>query len=424
MPDLDFTARNTLYATHGLHAYAAKCPPQLVAYGLRYYSEPGEMVLDPMAGSGTTLVEARLMGRHAVGYDLDPLARMIARVKSRQVHDSQIESACEVITRRVDADLQALKKRSISAALRARATPPDFTNVDYWFEPTVAAALAVLAYHISRARVPAHVRNFFWVAFSSLILAKTSVANALDIIHSRHHHCPHEKTPDVLARFALRVRQMRRRMADFRERCRLVPLETTSTVRPGDARSLRVRSESVDLVFTSPPYATALDYPRAHFLAVAWMRQALGVSLEDYRALGPAYIGSERGRTGRGFTPDPRLARFETASAVLEQVGGRSARQAALLQRYFADMGRVFRQTARVLKSDRHAVVVICPSHIRKVPIPTHEVFAELARAHHLRLKRRLQRTISVRRRILPYMRETFGQRMETEYVLVFQKKS
>jgi hypothetical protein len=54
MPDLDFATHNTLYATHGLHAYAAKCPPQLVGYGLRYYTKPGETVLDPMTGSGTT----------------------------------------------------------------------------------------------------------------------------------------------------------------------------------------------------------------------------------------------------------------------------------------------------------------------------------------------------------------------------------
>jgi DNA modification methylase len=424
MPNLDFTTHNTFYATHGLHAYAAKCPPQLVSYGLRYYSKPGEIVLDPMAGSGTTLVEARLMGRHAVGYDIDPLARMIAQVKSRQVHDCQIDGTFEVITRRVQEDIQALKQRLVIPALRQRATPPDFVNVDYWFEPSVASALALLTYHISRVPMPAHVRNFFWVAFSSLILARTSVANARDIIHSRHHYYQHEQTPDVLSRFALRVRQMRRQMAEFRERCQSAPLEATSTVRPGDARSLRVRSETVDLVFTSPPYATALDYSRAHFLAVAWMRAALGISLNDYRALAPVYIGSERGRTGPVFRLNRRLSRFELAATVLTQMAEGSARQAHHLQRYFSDMYQVFRQVARVLKPKRHAIIVVCPSHIRKVAVPTHEVFGELARAHQLKLKYRFERTISVRRRILPYMQENFGQRMETEYVLVFQKTS
>src|SRR6266536_6227350 len=91
MPDLNFDSHNTLYATHGLHAYAAKCPPQLARYGLRYYSRSGDTVLDPMAGSGTTLVEARLMGRHSRGYDIDPLACLIARVKARGVRDAEVQ---------------------------------------------------------------------------------------------------------------------------------------------------------------------------------------------------------------------------------------------------------------------------------------------------------------------------------------------
>lgn len=62
-PNLDFNDHNTLYATHGLHAYAAKCPPQLVKFGIENYSKVGDTILDPMAGSGTTLVEARLLGR-------------------------------------------------------------------------------------------------------------------------------------------------------------------------------------------------------------------------------------------------------------------------------------------------------------------------------------------------------------------------
>jgi DNA modification methylase len=81
-PRLDFKGQNTLSGSHALHAYAAKCPPQLVRYALRYYSKPGETVLDPMAGSGTTLVEAKLAGRNALGFDIDPLARLIAEVNA------------------------------------------------------------------------------------------------------------------------------------------------------------------------------------------------------------------------------------------------------------------------------------------------------------------------------------------------------
>jgi hypothetical protein len=421
MPKLDFTARNTLYATHGLHAYAAKCPPQLVRYGLHYYSKPGEMVLDPMAGSGTTLVEARLMGRHAVGYDIDPLARLIAKVKSQRVSDRLIEMAYEVIARKSAKDVAALRSKWTPKAVVERATPIEFPNRDYWFSSDVSAALAILSYHISHTPLPQRARDFLWVAFSSLILAKTSVANARDIIHSRHHFWQHAKQPNVLEKFAARVRLMRKQVAEFGARC-AGGNTVTSEARIGDARRLRLKSETLDLIFTSPPYANALDYPRAHFLAVAWMHKALGVSLAEYRARAPIYVGSERGRLAKGFSVDERLAQLDLAPTIVASLALQSKKHAKHVQRYFLDMYRVFGEIARLLKQRKHAIIVVCPSHIRKVEVATHEVFVEMGRAYGLKLKGNHTRTINMGRRILPYMQEAFGKRMNTEYVLVFQK--
>ena len=102
------------------------------------------------------------------------------------------------------------------------------------------------------------IRKFLWVGFSSIILAKTSVASARDIIHSRHHYYEHGEVPDVLQRFTGRVKTMRRQMQEFLRDCaRANP--TKVTVRSGDTRRLSIGDERVDLVFTSPPYATVLD---------------------------------------------------------------------------------------------------------------------------------------------------------------------
>lgn len=421
MPKLDFDGHNTLYATHGLHSYAAKCPPQLVKYGLRYYSKQGETVLDPMAGSGTTLVEARLMGRHALGYDIDPLARLIAQVKSREVDDEDISQAYGAVVERVMRDLAALESANPPSTVRKRASLPDFHNRDYWFSPSVSEALALLAHHIDETEMADEVRDFLWVAFSSIILAKKSVANARDIIHSRHHRWEHPRPPDVLGRFDARVKRMRKQMAEFRTLCRKVP-STTQGAHLGDARSLPLENETTDLIFTSPPYATALDYPRAHFLAVACMQKAFGISLKEYRAKAPTYIGSERGRLAGDFTLDQQLAEFDLVRSILLQLNECSSRQAKVIQRYFLDMYQVLSEMERVLKKSRHAIIVVCPSHIRKVEVATHEVFIEMAPTVGLTLKKKHTRTINKRRRLLPYMPKAFGKRMSTEFVLVFQK--
>lgn len=422
MASLNFDGCNTLYATHGLHAYAAKCPPQLVRYGLRYYSKVGETVLDPMAGSGTTLVEARLTGRNAIGYDIDPLARLIAEVKSRVIKDKLIVAAQDELIRRTECYYKVAQRLPTVVGLPNRIQLPDLPRRDYWFSRDVTIALALLSHYINETPMAEAIRNFFWVAFSSLILAKSSVANARDIVHSRHHYWEHERPPDVLSKFKSRVKAMRRQMQEFAELCEQAPA-ATAEARLGDARKTRQPAESVDLIFSSPPYVTALDYPRAHFLAVAWMQKVLDFNAPDYMERGKTYIGTERACPAGEFGVDERLSSLSQTHKVLESLAHSSRTHAKRTQRYFLDMLQVFGEMRRVLKQGRHAIIVVCPSHIRKVEIPTHDILVELARRHGLRLKQEYTRTISARRRVLPYMQESFGKRMSTEYVLIFQKR-
>jgi DNA modification methylase len=421
LPDLDFAGHDTLYATHGLHAYAAKCPPQLARFAISRYSQPGQLVLDPMAGSGTTLVEARLLGRSAIGYDLDPLACLIARVKSSDLDAQNIDSHAQAIIAQVDRDLKELRSERVSAEVLERSALPRFPRRDYWFCPSVSEALALLSFHIGHTTMPEKVRDFFWVVFSSIILSKVSVANARDIIHSRHHRFEHPAPPDVLARFQTRIKIMLKQVATLRELCAQAPA-TTAEIHQGDARHLTLPDGCVDLIATSPPYATALDYPRAHFLAVAWMEPVFRLSMEQYMALAPTYIGSERGHVDREFRIDARLMPFPAAQSALESLRQRDLRQAHLIQRYFIDMYAAFEEMGRVLRPSGHVFIVVCPSHVRQVQIPTHTVFTEMAQALGLRCIGEYQRTIDGNRRILPYMREAFGDRMNTEYVLVYQK--
>ena len=79
--DLDFHGENSSYATHNFHAFPAKFPPQLPKKFIITLTIPGEKVLDPMSGSGTTVLEAMLLGRHGIGIDIDPLGLNLGKVK-------------------------------------------------------------------------------------------------------------------------------------------------------------------------------------------------------------------------------------------------------------------------------------------------------------------------------------------------------
>ena len=71
---LDKTQKDTNYITHGIYTYPAKFIPQLASRLICEYSNVGDKVLDPMMGSGTTIVESLVNNRFAFGSDINELA--------------------------------------------------------------------------------------------------------------------------------------------------------------------------------------------------------------------------------------------------------------------------------------------------------------------------------------------------------------
>ena len=110
----------------------------------------------------------------------------------------------------------------------------------------------------------------------------------------------------------------------------------------------------------------------------------------------------------------------------MDAVSARDARRGRILARYFGDMERVLAEAARILRPGGRLVLVVCPSHIRKVDVPTHQAFVEmgghLPAPHRLDREEVYERTLNGRRRLLPYMDEAFGRRVRTEYVVVLRK--
>jgi len=264
-------------------------------------------------------------------------------------------------------------------------------------------------------------RRFCYLALSSLVVARSSVANARDLVHSRHHFRAHATPPDVLARFARRCATMRRQVATFRaDSCADVP----AGVARADARAIPLRDGVARLVLTSPPYCNALDYTRTHLFAVAWLEEVLGTTVADYRLLGRRYIGTDRARKSHRLDALRDGHGSPSAEQAIAGVAAQDPVRAGVLARYFTDMRQAVGECGRVLAPGGHAVLVVCPSRIRGVDVPTHRALAEIAAALPAPLVQidEVERTLDDSRRIMPYLQSGFGRRMRTEYVLVFRR--
>lgn len=415
--DLSFDDHRTSLRIHALHPFPAKFPPQLARWAIERHTAPGDLILDPFSGSGTTLVEAHLLGRNALGVDIDPLACLIARVKATPVAPERVEVAME----RLEEAWTGLTNTEQPAMI------PEFPGRDRWFNSHVQRDLAILRDLISTMK-DRQVRDFFLVVYSSIIIAKgpSTVANALDIAHSRAHYVERPTLPSVWLRFCDRYR---RALRGLREIATLAQPAVAGAAVPGDARALPLAGRTVDAVISSPPYVTAIEYPRSHKFSVWWLGPMINVSHRVYESLRMDYIGTENVRLPerRSLNAAPfGVPSIDRVAAALEEVDGI---RAGRVRRYFSDMRSTLTEVLRVLRPGGTAVLVVGDSVLRGVPIPTGACLSDLAESLNLdgaRLVHRqtLLRTIRERSRQMPIKRGANSGGMRTEHVIVLQQRS
>jgi DNA methylase len=78
--------------THGYYKYPARFSPVFASAAIKAFTQPGDLVLDPHVGGGTTLVEALACGREAVGVDISSLAEFITKVKCTVYSEVELET--------------------------------------------------------------------------------------------------------------------------------------------------------------------------------------------------------------------------------------------------------------------------------------------------------------------------------------------
>ena len=187
--DLSFQGTGRLaHPLYALHPFAARFPYGLPGYFIDALTERGDTVLDPMCGSGITLLEGWSSGRSVIGVDLDPLARRQARARTTALCGAEVRLAGEATLRKT-ADLMAGlgAHRDPLQAVRADMDPASREFIDYWFLPETQRELACLTLAI-REETDDDLRNLLEVIFSSTIVTKSGgVSRARDLAHTRPH---------------------------------------------------------------------------------------------------------------------------------------------------------------------------------------------------------------------------------------------
>ncbi len=398
---------------------------------------PGEVVLDPMAGSGTTLLEAYLAGRRGIGFDIDPLALRIAKAKTCPLHS---EHVLATLRRLVTEAQNALREDPSTFQTAFEATFDQETRrfIQYWFSPQAFRALFYLSQSIQDIS-DKDLRLFFEVALSAIIITKRGgVTMALDLAHTRPHRAKivfDEDGNEVLRspmtritpkRLEVLTKRLHPVLPEFEKRVRnnLNALLTLGKqinpvhVAAGNARALPLTDQSVDLVVTSPPYASnAIDYMRAHKFSLIW----LGYPIQALSQHRKRYIGGESNIDAYANSLPPQVL------AVLRELQTKDRKKMLAVHRYYTEMKDVLQETWRVLRPGKAAIFVVGTSMIRGVDIQIARCLAAIGKEIGFKIPPIGIRNLDRNRRMLPTgnhhdKTSQIQQRMHQEFVVGFYK--
>jgi hypothetical protein len=265
---------------HRLHPYLGKFIPQLVEVLLARYVRQGGRVLDPFAGSGTTLVQSLESGYDPVGGDLAAFNCLLMRVKTARYNEFVLEKELR----------DAVAQISVTG-LPGTCLAPEDGYIGQWFAPQAAGELLAWRERIGEYE---HADVMRVVLARAARSARLTTHFDLDFPRKPHRdpywcykhrrECrPVERAEHFLRRYALDT------LARIKQFARVRARGIEAVVLHGDSRELEWRGP-FDAVVTSPPYPGLIDYHEQHRYAY----ELLGLDDRRERELGAAAAGTSK----------------------------------------------------------------------------------------------------------------------------------
>jgi DNA modification methylase len=257
---------------HKIHAYPAKFRAFLVSKSLEYARNEGikvKLIADIFCGCGTTALEAKQFNKDFWGCDINPVATLIAKVKSEQHNQSILEKYFKKI-------LGEYSTKTIRA-------PDNYIlndRLSYWFSASHINDLYKLLNLIGVIVPKGKYQNFFLCAFSNILKGTSrwltkSIKPQID---------PFKIPQDVKNAFEQQFHFMSKANEET-----IKTYTSKSKVRIVTKNFLKINIDNpfIDLLITSPPYVTSYEYADLYQLSTLW----LGCT-NDYRGLREGTIGS------------------------------------------------------------------------------------------------------------------------------------
>ena len=354
----DYRGEKIKTYTHGIHTYPAMFIPQVAKRLLENYSKPGETICDIFCGSGTALVESKLLKINAYGIDLNPLAIFLAKAKTTPINPLALTNEYFKLL----SEIERIKDIEIEK--------PNFNNIDFWFKEKVVTQLAKIKKAILKIKDEA-IRNYFIVSFSETVRLSSNTKNGEFKLIRMKKEKLENYSPDVLGIFKKKTEANIKGMTDFYKD---VDKEKWTKIIYGDSSKTNgIKDSSIDCIITSPPYGdsrTTVAYGQFSRLSAQWIdifedpNKASGV---DNELLG--------GKATKTLEHSLSSSYLKDSLYKIAKIDGKRAKD---VLSFYIGLNDCLKQAYKILKPKKYFCIVIGNRFVKQVRIPTDFIIAEL----------------------------------------------
>lgn len=351
----DFKNYRTKTYTHGFHTYPAMFIPQVARKLIEVFSSEHDTVCDIFCGSGTTLVESSLLNRNSIGIELNPLAVLIAKVKTTPIDPQTLTDNLKTIL----SGYNNMKN----------AVSPQFNNIDFWFSESVIKDLAKLKqaiWNISEENI----RNFFSVCFSE-------VARIVSFTRHKEFKLFRDKSkleksfkPDVPGEF---VRICENNILCMKEYINdVIPNANVKIILGDSTKDNGIPPDSVDFIITSPPYGdsrTTVAYGQFSRLPAQWL-DLLPPQIKD---IDKELLGGKNNIS----LNDPVIDLSDTLRLSIKIISERDEERAKEVLSFYKDLYKALVQAHKILRPKKYFCLIVGNRTVKELVLKTDGIICE-----------------------------------------------
>lgn len=419
----DFKDCDTSGLVHGIHSYPAMMIYPISRNLLNILTEVRQFntILDPFSGSGTVLVEAMLKGINNIyGNDLNPLARLLSKVKTTLVNENELLNTKNIILKNIDTAYNKTSKilkeidnyiinekklditekngwgddatsyiKEFLSINNYNLEVPNFKNIGFWFRPKVILELQIIKNEILKIENE-DIKNIFLVAFSETIRLVSNRRNGEFKMYRMTPEKIYKFNPNVKDTFTKILLRNIEKEIEFSKEIKNTSMNIMIT--NNDAKKLEdIPNNSIDLIITSPPYGdsrTTVAYGEFSRLSLQWL-ELYGTTDETIRGIDKSLMGGRKLKNS-----SENEIHSDTFNKSFEKILNIDEKRAYDVYSFYYDLEKIIETLAKKMTKDSYQFWVVGNRTVKQENLKTDIIIREISKRYNIKYLCTIDRNI------------------------------